>query len=464
MERSFRVIAVFLFAASLFSCNFSKVEDFQLGKDFVNSTSGVVMIDTMKMVTSTIHLDSIVTSKPARLLVGAYTNNFTGQATCTPYLQISSGSSISSLPTGLVYDSLVVKYNYDGYYIGDTTKLVAFSVKKITHKQGYNSNGSLYNISPFKTDADGSLYNTTSFKLDDRSLGDIKVYPHPKMKKDFFFRLSDDYGMTFFNNIINKNDSMQNSSEFQVFLPGIALVSAVDQNQMAFGISQKSISLRVYYHEKVKPVDQVNATFFNFPVDASGLWFNQILYNSQGSYLGSISQNNNPLLSSTELQSSSTYNQTMVQGGTGVYTKIRIPGAQFLKGYAKKVVLISAQIQLTPTINSYSITNQLPDTLAVYVIDRRNVISSQYSSSLGSNIFARKVVPAAFDQLPYYLLDVTQFFTTELGTSTTSGNSLMLGVLGTKTGQSLNSFSFSGNLLNSSMFKMSVYCYIDKSN
>ena len=233
---------------------------------------------------------------------------------------------------------------------------------------------------------------------------------------------------------------------------------------MAFGISQKSISLRVYYHQKIKPAEVVNATFFNFPVDATGLWFNQILYNSQGSYLGSISQNNNPLLSNVELPSSSTYGQTMVQAGTGVYTKIRIPGAQYLKGYSKKVVLISAQIQLTPEISSYSITNQLPDTLAVYVIDRRNVISSQYSSSLGSNIFARKVVPAAFDQLPYYILDVTQFFTTELGTSTTSGNSLMVGVLGNKTGQALNSFSFSGNLFNNSLFKMSVYCYIDKSN
>ena len=219
MERSFRVIAVFLFTATLFSCNFSKIEDFQLGKDFVNSTSGVVMIDTMRMVTSTVHLDSIVTTRPARLLVGGYLNNFTGRATCSPYFQISNGSITSALATDLVYDSLVMKYNYDGYYIGDTTKLVSLSVKKLVYKQGYNSNGTLYNISPFKVDADGSLYNTSTFKLDDISLGDIKIYPHPATKKDFYFRLSDNFGLTIFNNIINRNDSMQNLSKFQVFLP-----------------------------------------------------------------------------------------------------------------------------------------------------------------------------------------------------------------------------------------------------
>lgn len=464
MERSFRVIAGFLFAASLFSCNFSKIEDFQLGKDFVSSTSGVVMIDTMKMVVSTVHFDSIVTSRLGRLLIGGNQNSFTGNVTCNPYFQIHSSSFSSTLPTDLVYDSLVVKFNYDGYYIGDTTRLISFSVKQLVAKQGYNSNGTLYNISSFKLNPDGYLYNTSSFKLANESMGEVQLVPHPASKNDFYFRLSDNYGRMLFNNILNKNDSMQNLISFHVFLPGIALVSAPNQNQTTVGIAQKSISLRVYYHELINPVELSNPTYFDFPVDGTGIWFNQILYNSQGSYLGPISQNSNPLLTNTELPSINTYNQTMVQGGSGVYTKIRIPGAEYLKGYAKNLILINARIQLTPQLNSYSLDNPLPDSLAVYIIDRRNVISSQYSSSLGSNIFATKVVPAAFDELPYYALDLTQYLTSELASPTTTGHSLLIGTLAAKSGQTLNYFSFSGNALNSNLFKMNVYFYIDKSN
>ena len=466
MERSFRVLIGFLFAASLFSCNFSKIEDFTLGKDFVYSTSGVVMIDTMRLVASTVHLDSIVTSKVSRLLVGGNHNSITGKVTCTPYLQFHSGSFSSVVPADIVYDSCVIKYNYDGYYLGDTTKVISFSTRQLASKKGYNSNGTLYDISPFKTNADGNLYNTSSFDLRNETLGDVHFYPHPTSHRDFYFRLNDDYGLTLYNNILNKNDSMENAFKFQVFQPGVAFMTVENQNQSAIGISHSSLSLRVFYHKKIKPVDETALTFFNFPVDAAGIWYNQILYKSEGSMLGLISENNisNLNLASNELPSANTYNQTVVQGGSGVYTKIRIPGSQLIKGYGKNMVLINARMQLTPEKNSYSVNNPLPDSLAVYVVDRRNVISSQYTSSLGSNIFAIKVLPSELDQLPYYVLDLTEFFTSELSSAITTGNSLILGTLSRNAGQKINYFSFSGNPLDNNLFKMNVFCYFDKSN
>ena len=465
MERSFRVVVGFLLAASLFSCNFSKIEDFRMGKDFVSSTSGVVLIDTMKILASTVHLDSITTSKSVRLLVGGNQNAITGNVTCNPYFQFHSTSVSGTLATDLVYDSVVVKFNYDGYFIGDTTKLITFSVKPISPKQGYNSDGSLYNISPIKLDADGYLYNTSSFKLSDKVLGVAQILPRPKTtSKNYYFRLSDTFGDSLFSKIRSENDTMRTLAKFRVFLPGVAFVSDASQNQVAVGISQSSLSLRVYYHALSNPAPVFNPVFFDFPVDATGIWYNQILYSSLGSLLGSISIDNNALVASTELPSSSTYNQTVVQGGSGVYTKIRIPGAQALKGYGKNAVLISANIQLTPQINSYSLNNPLPDTLAVYIIDRRNNITGQYASALGSNIFALKVVPKEFDKPPYYLLDATTFFSTELSSPVITGNSLMLGVLGAKVGQSLNYFSFSPNALNGNLFKMNVFAYVDKSN
>ena len=473
MERSFRAIAGFLFAAFLFSCNLTNVQDFQMGANFVNSTSGVVLIDTMQMVSSTVHLDSIVTSKLSRLLIGGYQNSLTGTVTSSPYFQISSSSFPSILPTDLVYDSLVIKYNYDGYYIGDTTKLMSFNVKRLVPVTGTNSNGSTFNTTAFKLGLDGYLYNVDTFKLADQNLGLVQFYPSPTYKRDCYFRLSDDYGQTLFNNIINRSwiDTLSNLAYFKLFLPGLAFISPVNQTQIAVGISQKSIAMRLYYHAQVNPTEPKVPTYFNFSVNTNGVWYNHISYNSTGSLLGSISQPSNPLLSSSEVPSSSTFNQTMVQAGSGVYTKIRIPGSEALKGYAKNLILISAQIQLTPLIGTYTTTNTrfptlsnnpLPDTLAVYVVDRRNVIARQYASSVGSNIFAHKIIPIAFNQQPYYILDATSFFASEMASPTVTGYSLMIGNLGAKSGMMLNPFAFAPFDSSGNLFKLNVYCYIDK--
>ena len=473
MERSFRAIAGFLFAAFLFSCNLTNVQDFKMGSNFVNSTSGVVLIDTMQMVSSTVHLDSIVSSRLSRLLVGGYQNSLTGNVTSSAYFQIGNSSFPSVLPTDMVYDSLVIRYLYDGYYVGDTTRLITFNVKRIEPTTGTNSNGTGFNTAAFKPGLDGNLYNCDTFKLAKENLGLIQLYPHPTYKRECFFRLSDNYGQTLFNNINNRNwiDTLSNLSYLKLFIPGLAFVSPVNQNQSAIGISQKSISLRLYFHEMVNIAEPKVPTYFNFPVNTNGIWYNHISYNSTGSLLGTISQPSNPLLSSNEVPSSSTFNQVMVQGGSGIYTKIRIPGSGFLKGYAKNLILISAQIQLTPLLGTYTTTNvrypslsnnPLPDTLAVYVVDRRNVIARQYSSSVGSNIFARKIIPIAFNQQPYYLLDATSFFASEMASPTITGYSLMIGTLGSKAGMLLNPFAFAPFDSSGFMFKLSVFCYIDK--
>jgi|GEM_PF-1183409 len=473
MERSFRAIAGFLFAAFLFSCNLTNVQDFKMGSNFVNSTSGVVLIDTMKMVSSTVHLDSIVTSKLSRLLVGGYQNNLTGNVTSSAYFQIGTSSFPSLFPTDLVYDSLVIKYNYDGYYIGDTTRMITFNVRRIDSTTGTNANGTAFNTPAFKANLDGNLYSCDTFKLANENLGVIQLYPHPTYKRECYFHLSDDYGQMLFNHIIDRSwvDTLSNVSYLKLFLPGLAFISPVNQNQSAIGISQKSMAMRLYYHAMVNTAEPKVPTYFNFPVNTSGIWYNHITYNSTGSLLGTISQPSNPLLSSNEVPSTSTFNQAMVQGGSGIYTKIRIPGSGFLKGYAKNLVLISAQIQLTPLLGTYTTTNvrypslsnnPLPDTLAVYVVDRRNVIAKQYASSVGSNIFAHKVIPIAFNQQPYYLLDATSFFASEMASPTITGYSLMIGTLGAKAGMVLNPFAFAPFDSSGNMFKLSVFCYIDK--
>lgn len=92
MERYFRFIAGIFLMSALFSCNLSNIEEFQLGANFVNSNAGVVLIDTMLINTSTVRFDSIGTSGVKSLLIGGYTNNFTGTVTSNPIFELTSGT------------------------------------------------------------------------------------------------------------------------------------------------------------------------------------------------------------------------------------------------------------------------------------------------------------------------------------------------------------------------------------
>src|ERR1035437_1460441 len=108
MKRYFRFIGGLLLMVALFSCNLSNIEQFQLGENFVDSNSGVVLIDTMTVYTSTVRFDSIVTNSLSSLLVGGYSNNYTGTVTCKPHFQFTSGSfTLPDKVKNLICDSLV---------------------------------------------------------------------------------------------------------------------------------------------------------------------------------------------------------------------------------------------------------------------------------------------------------------------------------------------------------------------
>lgn len=440
MERSFRFIAGLLLIASFFSCNLSNIEEFQLGKNFVDSNSGVVLIDTMIVSASTVRFDSIITNGVSDLLVGSYKNNYTGTVTSCPHFEITSGS-FTLVDKDLVYDSLVVQMKYNGYFIGDTTKLMTINARQVIEKMEVNT--------------DSYLYNTSSFQLANESLGETRFYPQPHSTSNFYLHLSDKLGKVLFKYIINTTDTVSNSAYFKEFFKGMALVANENQNQAAVGFVHDSISLRVYYHEEVKETETKDKTFFSFPVDESGVWFNQISHNAVGSLLETIGQSKN------ELPVASASDLTMIQSGNGIYAKIRIPSINYLKGYGKNVVFIGSKIQITPLKNSYSVLNPLPDSLSVYIADHKNKITSQLAYSTG-NVYANKIVPSDFDKQPYYEVDITPFFTSELALTATSENSLLIGTVASKSGTTINPVVFARPNSGQNLVRLSVYCYIDK--
>jgi len=121
----------------LFSCAFSDKSEFQIGENFVDSPSRIVLIDTMKLYTSTVMADSFATNTASRILIGGWNSSNTGKVSCTSYFELAAGS-YSFEASNVVYDSIVFVMKYDKYYVGDTTKMMTVDIRRISQTMRIN--------------------------------------------------------------------------------------------------------------------------------------------------------------------------------------------------------------------------------------------------------------------------------------------------------------------------------------
>jgi hypothetical protein len=426
----------------LISCQFSDQEEFQMGEDFIDSSSSIVKVDTMDFHVSTVVVDSFSTSSSTRLLVGGWHNSYTGKINSTPYFQLANGT-FSIDDDDLVYDSIVFVMNYDRYFRGDTTKLMTIDIHRITETMELNDGDYLSNIAKFETDP--------------QPMGTLVFYPQPYSGKEIMARIDQQFGKTLFDMIINENDTLTNASYFAEFFKGIALVPENSPNAM-IGLSLDSTavspSLRIYYHEEVYESEINKKTYFTIPyMTTGGIHFNHFDKDFSGSYISGINENDN------ELPSNETSEKTVIQAGTGIFTKIRIPGIQNIPGFAKRVAFISAQMSLIPLEGSYDKMNPLPDSLAVYVTDRKNSITGQLTNSSGALIYATITNNGQYDASPYYLADLTEFFNSQITEETYTEKYLFVGPRSTLIGNSAQGVLFGRANKQTEPVELEVYCY-----
>lgn len=428
----------------LFSCQFSDKSEFQIGENFVNSPSRIVLIDTMKFYASTVMVDSFATNTASRVLIGGWNNSITGKVSCTSYFELAA-ESYSSVASNLVYDSIVFVMKYDKYYVGDTTKMMTVAIRRITQTMELNT--------------DNYLSNKASFTTDSKPIGELSFYPSPNHGDSIVTRIDYQFGKTLFDMIINKSDTITNATIFSEFFKGIAITTeSIPGVMIGINLGTESFTpgFRVYYHEKIASEPGAEKTYFSIPYDADGIHFNHFDRDFKGSLIAGIEAND------YELSSSETNETTIIQSGTGLFTKIKIPGIQAIPGIASRVAFISANLTLLPLVSGYDKMNPLPDSLAVYVADRKNAITGQLTTSSSTVVYALLVSNGEFDNVPYYIADVSPFFDSLLSDKSTNEQTLMVGPVSSSMVNTAKSVIF--GRLNSQVkpFTLSVYCYIDK--
>jgi len=316
-----------------------------LGSGFIQSTANMILIDTMTVSTSTLLLDTIITSGKSIALVGRYSNSTIGSIKSRSYVILKNESS--TIDDESVYDSIVLKLIPSSYYYGDTSASFTISVNRVLEDIEFNENESY-------------LYNNSHFDFDSiENLGEETFKPRPKEKKEIRIHLSDQLGLNFFNKLKASTTAFEEDGGFTNYFKGIVLNSRSTDNRSILGFSaDTSILLNLYYHiGESEDVQRVK-----FSPTSTSLQFNEIISNRSNTLIQDISETP---ISSTELE-----NYSFVQGGIGLVTRIEFPTLRGLLEQEKPFDIINAQLVIQPS-NMMEI-DYLPQTLYLYATNKHN--------------------------------------------------------------------------------------------
>lgn len=343
-----RYIIIGLIIISSLSCSNEENKDFtfQIGDDFVGTTTKAYFIDTLTVKAATFQFDSLVVSNANRLLIGAYNDPVFGKVSSKSFVQLRN--TIYDIDEDAVYDSIALILTPDKYFYNDTIPIQQFKVFKV--------------LDDIKPDED-NYYNTTNFSYNPSPIAVKDFFATPKKKDSLEIKINDDYGLALFNKL--KDNDINNSDDFLDDYKGVLIAANNDSNTTVLGFSNNSF-IRLYYTLDDND-DEPEEKTIDFTFNLSNT-FNQISSDKTGTYFETI-VDQETLLPSTE-----TNNSFFIQAGTGILTRLDIPHLKTLNDISSQGVVVDARLKFTLKENTYSDNLYTRDSLQVYITDNKSNI------------------------------------------------------------------------------------------
>jgi len=168
---------------------------------------------------------------------------------------------------------------------------------------------------------------------------------------------------------------------------------------MGFQINSSFPAILLYYHYSDLTVQHKN---MSFPI----IGYTTLQFNNFGI--------ENPLVNwpdeqDEKLSASLTQNQTYVQGGTGLVTRLEIPYLRNLLELYENLQILRAELILEPARNTYKFF-ALPKNISLYYSDRLNRFISPLRDDVSGDILTGNlVVDNLYQEETSYTFDVTSF-------------------------------------------------------
>lgn len=388
MKHSF--IAVLIsFTCLLCSCN-DDSKSYEVGEDFIDTNTNVFEVDTLALEVSTIISDSLITSSPTRILVGALQDNDFGNLTAQSYFSIYN--STFYIDENAVFDSIALILHYDRYYYGDTTLVQTYKIHEITEEFEPNED-------------EENFYNTSSLAYSNEILGQISFTPLPNKKDSINISLDYNFGKNIFDKIVS--DEIEDTYDLNKEFRGVTIVpDTTTNNILGFKYANNnssSTTIRMYYTLKNDDNSENNEYYIDLYIQGGNYIFNSITTDRSSTLINSI-ENSEAMLSSSK-----TDNKAYLQSGTGVSMRVEFPTLETLTELENNGTTLSANLKIYPDYQSYDNIN-LIDSLAVYIVDQKNRRISQLTTLSGSVVYAKlNSENNEFDENTYYYVDVSSF-------------------------------------------------------
>jgi len=350
--------------------------------------------DTTTVKLSTVATDSFMTGSQTRLFVGKFTDPYLGIMQARSFIQPVLGSSLT-LGTEVIYDSLILNVQYDGYYYGDTTKAVNLSVHALQEdmllKNAYYSD-------------DFTPYDATP-------IGKTRFFPNPRprtgsVKKNIKIRLSETLGKRIFDaakaNLLTTNEQWIN------ILKGVTLMNDAADNSSALGFLPDSTNIQLHYHTTQLEGITKDSTVFRVLGK-----YNQLLADRSKTVLSKL------LTRRASLPSSATNELSFVQAGSGIMTRIDLPSIRELNA-TKYIFANRAYIIIEPLNLSVTDAYRAPSSLYVYLCDKNNEFLQGSNgfpvalTDLDGQVVTANLINDLVNNKQYYKIDVSQYVSTIL--------------------------------------------------
>lgn len=330
MKCSIKAALCLLLPVVFFACELEDPKEIGAGLNPATGSFGVVYTDTFTLRTSTVFVDSVVTSQSTRPIVGHYNDPATGTVTCRSFFQIIYNQKFD-LGANPQYDSTTLFLVNDSAS-ANLTRPIAQNVK-------------VYRLTD-DFDQARNYRNTDDFAFDPAPVGQY-AYNRPAnatRKADTLrVRLDAATGQS----LLSAYRGTLTENDFVAQFKGLALGSDEAGNILSRFALRAPNTVVLYYHNAGDTV----AKGIGFSV-SFGRVFNQVRAVRAGGLSG-LRQTYDAV------PSSATGNVTYIQSGTSLKTKIEIP---FLRELRKNrdIIINEAQLLVKSVQSGVFSTAQLP--------------------------------------------------------------------------------------------------------
>lgn len=413
-------IAGFVFALSLLlSCDNDESNTYNVGSDFLEDETNITVIDTFSVHSSTFKINPTTTSSEEKILLGHIENEL-GPLTASSFMELSRSSF--SIDNSAEFDSIGFVLKYDNYYYGDTTVTQNYKIYQLDELvRSPNDDDEFYNS------------NVLSYT---NLLGEVNVNPRPndEYRDSIYIPLESSIGKDLFDKI--QEGQIASEDEFLSQFKGIAIEPEITNSSIIGFLANSSedsidnSSLRMYYTIESDTDDEEDnedePTYIDFVVLDDTKQFNNIYYENQlasSDYpsLSTISVSNNESVSSTD-----TDKKTFIQSGTGISTKLEIPGIKEIKSTFEYKTTLEAELTINPSAGTFNKNFPLSENLSVYIINANNDIIETLTDIDGNIVTPILTNNSEFSDDNFYTIDVTNFVKTILDSEFDLDYGLML--------------------------------------